>query len=367
MSERTPAPFALKDIHLIQAHSPETIQRTWANNKNEWGKTMDTDTYYHRERYLASQGFANGGKLKFWILVPKTFSPEHPDLDLILSAVETYDRPGMVATKEHGVKDVLSISVASVFTPLQCRGHGYASHMMKLLWNEIEAMERVAFTFLYSDIGPSFYGRLGWAPKRSDELVIPTSHQVTNANSVAVESVTDNGLSELIESDAQLVRGSLQAHLDESCSSSPSTVLVVVTPEPNCIQWLHARSRYVAQNILKLDQYSITTLGARDPSSGSFVLWMHHLLEHQLVIIRWHLDGKAGDATAQALIGAAQREAEKWSLPNVVIWNPEQSLAHLLGLSIKTREKSIPSLGLTSPAFKADNVEWILNEKYAWC
>ncbi|KAF9557456.1 hypothetical protein EC968_007619 [Mortierella alpina] len=367
MSARAPAPFALEDIHLIQAHSPETIQRTWANNKHEWGKTIDTDTYYARERHLASQDFANQGKLRFWILVPATFRPDQPDLDLILSAVETYDRPGMVATKTHGVKDVLSISIASVFTPAQYRGHGYASHMMKLLWKEIEAMDRVAFTTLYSDVGPEFYGRLGWTPKRSDELEIPTSHRVTDAESIVLESVTDKDLSELIKRDALLVRSSLQARLDESSTSSPSsTVLVVVTPEPNCIQWLHARSRFVTQNILKLNPHEIRTLGAKDPCSDSFVLWFHDLFELKLIIIRWRLDGKAGEATARALIDAAQKEAQKWSLSSVVLWNPEQSLADLLKLEVKSREKSIPSLGMISPAFKADNVEWILNEKYAW-
>jgi len=227
-------------------------------------------------------------------------------------------------------------------------------------------MDRVAFTSLYSDVGPKFYGRLGWTPKRSDEVVIPTSHQVTEAESIVLESVTDDDLSELIQRDAQLVRGSLQVRLDESSVSSPSTVLVVVTPEPNCIQWLHARSRFVAQHILKLDQHEITTLGAKDPNSDSFVLWNHDLLKHKLVIIRWRLDGKVGDATARALIGAAQREAQKWSLTDVVMWNPEQSLADLLGLDVNSREKSIPSLGLISPVFKADSVEWILNEKYAW-
>ncbi|KAF9937674.1 hypothetical protein BGZ75_002055 [Mortierella antarctica] len=367
MSERAPAPFALEDIHLIQAHSPETIQRTWANNKQEWGTTIDTDTYYTRERHLGSQGFASQGKLKFWILVPTTFNPEHPDLDLILAALETYDRPGMVATKEHGVKDVQVMSIASVFTPVQYRGHGYASHMMKLLWKDIEAMERIAFTTLYSDVGPKFYGRLGWKPMRSDELVIPTSHPVADAESIVLDSVTDKDLLEVIQRDVQLVRGSLQAHLDESSASSPSTVVVVVTPEPNCFQWMHARSRFAAQHMLKLDQHEITTLGAKDPCSDSFVLWMHHLLENKLYILRWRLDEKAGDATARALIGAAQREAQKWSLPTVVLWNPEQSLADLLGLDVKTRDKkSIPSLGLTSPAFKADNIEWILSEKYAW-
>ncbi|KAG0209205.1 hypothetical protein BGX28_010492 [Mortierella sp. GBA30] len=381
----TPAPFTLQDIHLIRAHSPEIIQRTWANNKLEWGKTLDPDTYFARERHLASQDFSSENRLQAWVLVPRTFDPEYPDLDLILSAVETYERPGIIATKEQGLKDVLSISVASVFTPAQFRGYGYASHMMKLLWKKIEAMDKVAFTYLYSDIGPKFYGRLGWTPKRSDEMVIPVvqSNTVvvdpTDSSSVDLDSITDANLSELMDRDAELVRASIQSQLDSNSSSSSSlsskTALVVVTPEPRCIRWLHARSAFAAEHILKLDQCNITSLGAKDAKSDSFVLWYHDLLEGKLRIIRWRLDIEnakdGGDDTAKDLIRAAVTEAQKWNLSSVVIWNPEHSLADLLGLEIKHRESSIPSLGLTSfsslsTTYTADNVDWILSEKYAW-
>jgi len=128
MTTQTPTTvYAHEDLHLIPATSLEIITKTWTNNKEEWGKTTDMDIYLARERVLSSHEFA----VQAWVLVPKTFSPENPDLDQILSAVETFKRPGMIATKEGGVKDVLSVSVASVFTPKHYRGHGYASFMMK--------------------------------------------------------------------------------------------------------------------------------------------------------------------------------------------------------------------------------------------
>lgn len=125
------APFAHSDIHLIRALSTEIIQRTWTNNKAEWGKTLDIETYFSRETHLANQNFAQHGKMKLWVLVPKSFDPDHPDLDQILSAVETYERPGIVATKDQGLRDVLCVSIASVFCPACYRGHGYATLMMK--------------------------------------------------------------------------------------------------------------------------------------------------------------------------------------------------------------------------------------------
>ncbi|KAF9909939.1 hypothetical protein EC991_007742 [Linnemannia zychae] len=356
-------PFTHDDIHLIRAYSSDIIQQTWANNRVEWGPTLDEDTYYAREKILASQEFTRNNKLQVWVLVPKTFDSASPQLDLILSAVETFERPGIIASKKDGLKDVISISVASVFTPAPYRGRGYASLMMKLLWKEIGNMEGVSFTFLYSDVGPTFYNRLGWTPKRSEEIVIPTTHTIAGRDR-SVEKVTDSNLSELLAADAQQVRTLLKAQIEAAVSSSK--VFAVVTPEPTCVLWLHARSRFVAKHILKLEDQEIVELGAKH--GKSFVLWFHDLLKDQLFIIRWHLDSSNGgdETVACALIEAAQAEARKWKLSKVVMWNPEQSLADLLQVEIKYRDSAIPSLGLVDPAIKTDDVEWIHNEKYSW-
>ncbi|KAF9934910.1 hypothetical protein FBU30_010177 [Linnemannia zychae] len=351
-------PFSHEDIHLIRACSSDIIQQTWANNRAEWGRTLDEETYYDRERVLASQEFTRDNRLQVWILVPKTFDSAKPQLDLILSAVETFERPGIIASKDQGLKDVVTISVASVFTPAHYRG---------LLWKEIAGMKDVSFTFLYSDVGPTFYSRHGWAPKRSEQMVLPAAHIVQNSdtgatkNSVVIEKVTDSNLPELVSMDAKQVRRLLEAQVE---NGSPSKVFVVVTPEPTCVQWLHTRSRFVAQRVLKLED-QIAELGARH--GKSFVLWFHDLLKDQLFVIRWYLDSSDDSDTARALIEAAQAEARKWKLSKVVIWNPAQSLADLLQLEIKYRDDAIPSLGLVDTSIETDNVEWVHNEKYSWC
>ncbi|KAG0005547.1 hypothetical protein BGZ80_003703 [Entomortierella chlamydospora] len=360
------APIVHGDIHLIRATSQEIIQRTWTNNQQEWGKDFGAETYYARERFLASQDFASNGKQKFWVLVPRTFDPEHPDLDLILSAVETFERPGIIATKEQGLRDVLSVSIASVFTPAHYRGHGYASLMMRLLWKEIQKMDKVEFTFLYSDVGPVFYSRIGWIAKRSDEIVIPTSHTIANPTSssdVVLQNVTEHQLLELVEKDAKWLRESLQTRVE---SSDRDDVFVAVIPEPTCIAWLNARSRFTAQN-LKVSQDGPTILGVQDSQTNSFVLWFHDFAHHQLYIIRWRMDPKAGVETTRALLQAAQAEAQMWKLPKIVIWNPDQSLVDTLGLDISKRDESISSIGFVSAEYDSKNIEWVLNEKYGWC
>ncbi|KAI8348709.1 hypothetical protein B0O80DRAFT_429415 [Mortierella sp. GBAus27b] len=390
------APFALSDVHLIRALSPEIIQRTWTNNKVEWGKTIDIETYFGREKHLAKQEFAQHDRMKTWVLVPKSFDPDHPNLDHILCAVETFERPGLVATKDQGVRDVLSVSIASVFCAAPYRGHGYATVMMKQLWKEIENMQGVEFTFLYSDVGPDFYGRLGWTPRPSDELIIPPSYSWIDqdpprkdqdptlvgddaaAAAAVLQEVTDDNLEALVAQDAQWLRNSMEAQLD-----ADDQVLVAVTPDIHCIQWLSARSRFLADHVPSSPppppppshdhppQQSLKVLGVRDTQSHSFVLWYHNLAGGTFYVIRWQLDpaAKNKDRVARALIQAIQDEAKKWNRTKVTLWNPDPALANQLALTITPRASSISCLGFVSPAsaLNAKNVEWLLNEKYAWC
>ncbi|KAF9214646.1 hypothetical protein BGZ59_003284 [Podila verticillata] len=364
-SPKPAAPYSHDEVHLILATSQAIIQQTWTNNKEEWGKTLDLATYHAREIFIANQAFTNNNKLQVWVLVPKTFDPENPDLSLILSAVETFLRPGLIATKELGVRDVASVSVASVFTPARYRGHGYGSLMMRLLWSQIERMDNVEFTFLYSDVGSTFYSRMGWVPKRSEEMVIPTDFALPASGEVTLDTVTDQMLENLAALDAQLLRETLKVQIN---TTPDFTSLAAVTPEPRCLQWLHMRSRFAAAHVLKPEQHEITSLGARDQASNSFVVWYHDLGKSQLFIVRWRVDPLASQAeTVSALMGAAQAEAKKWNLSKVVIWNPEQSLSDLLGLKIVYRDSAIPSIGLTVSSPTASSVEWVMNEKYSWC
>ncbi|KAF9982579.1 hypothetical protein BGZ65_002712 [Modicella reniformis] len=341
----TAAPFSHCDIHLIRTLSPEIIQHTWINNKEEWGKSMDLETYLSRERYLNDQTLARDGKLKTWVLVPKSFDPEHPDL-LLRRLI------------------VLESLVPKIKVCKMCS----ASVLARRLWDEISRMDNVSFTLLHSDIGPTFYSRFGWIAQRSDEIAIPTSYTiVVDSNShqdpVSLENIGDSNMQDVTTLDIQLLRESLKAQLEESTNSDK--LLFAVIPDIHCIQWINARAKYYVQHVLKQDQHDITVLGVKDLHSDSFALWYHNVLHHELYIVRWRLDPTAGEHVACALIQAAQAEAKKWNMSKVVIWNPEQSLADLLRVEIKPRDSSLSALGAVSPLLDSKNIEWVLNEKYA--
>ncbi|KAF9949040.1 hypothetical protein BGZ72_009090 [Mortierella alpina] len=368
--------YSHEDIHLIRAPTASIIEHTWRCNHHAFGGSVELETYVAGLKNLDSQDFSGRKNHTIWILVPKTFNKDHePDLNLILATVETYERPGLLATTQDGVKDVRAISVASVHTPERYRGNGYASIMMRLLWGEIQQMRHISFTFLYSAVGPTFYGRIGWAPKRSDEMQIPTEHILpqieTDANPpVVLQEITDQELPALLERDAAWLRQTMQTRLK---TVSSKQTLVAPLPEPNCVRWLLARARFATEHILKLDQHHIAAVGAKDSKSDSFVLWFPSFLEDRLFVLRWHLDAKLPqgdrDKTALAMIKVLQQEAREWNLSKAVIWNPEQSLADLAGLSIRYRyEKAIPSIGLVTPLeHDSEDVDWILSEKYSWC
>ncbi|KAG0216256.1 hypothetical protein BGX28_004621 [Mortierella sp. GBA30] len=422
-----PAPYAFEDLILMRATVPQIIQRTWTNNMEEWAKGVPLHQYHAREKHLANTAFSSENRLITWILVPKPhadvtteyrlscssssgdnggvrggFDPHDvsdENLERILGAVETYERPGIVATvgEDEDLKEVSSLSVASVYAPSKYRNHGYGKLMMRLLWKEIEDMG-ASFSFLYSDLGPNFYANFGWTARTSTEIVIPPSMALpspspspsstmtmttrASTRSVVLETVTEDVLSLLVEHDAQLLRDTMKQKLQEGSSSSSlvkkGTTFVAVTPEARCIQWLHARAWFNAKEIQKFqdpEELKDLRLGVRVPSTeDQFVLWHHDFTDDNLFILRWRIDNSSAsssskaesEAIALAFVEAAQQEAKKWKLSKIVYWNADASLAKLLGLEIKTRHHSIPCLGLVKSKHNTDSVEWLLNEKYSW-
>jgi GNAT superfamily N-acetyltransferase len=61
--------------------------------------------------------------------------------------------------------------VGAVFTPVELRGHGYATVLLERLL-EREQQDGVELAALFSEIGPAFYRRLGFAPVPLDEMTI---------------------------------------------------------------------------------------------------------------------------------------------------------------------------------------------------
>ncbi|KAF8933958.1 hypothetical protein BGZ58_006026 [Dissophora ornata] len=438
-----PAPYRHEDLILVRATLSEIVQRTWTNNMDQWAKGVPLPQYHAREKYLASTAFSSDNRLITWVLVPKPDADvtmeyrqsttttdsnatnavvgnavrggfdekdgKDDNLERIMSAVETYERPGMVARvgengeEEEVLEEVSSVSVASVYAPSKYRNHGYGKLMMKLLWEEIEKMG-VSFTFLYSDLGPQFYTNFGWTARTSTEIVIPpsmllpsapiatesgdaedsqkrTTRALASANSVSLEAVVgDESLKTLVDRDAQLLRETLKQRVHEQkledavSATTTTTTFVAVTPEIRCFQWFYARAWYNATEIWKFNQsqiqdglhYGIRVQGTHD----QFALWHHDFTDDNLYILRWRIDStnskEEADRIALAFVEAAQKEAKKWNLSKIVYWNADTALAKLLGLEVKHRDHSIPSLGMVNSLRDPQNMKWVLNEKYSW-
>ncbi|ELU44224.1 hypothetical protein AG1IA_01745 [Rhizoctonia solani AG-1 IA] len=96
----------------------------------QWAKWYDMEGYLGRLEYLESLDHANDGRLVTWVLVPAN----EPETLEILSTCQTYKRDILVipAGETRSVQDV-GYAIASVFTPIQHRGKGYAARMMSLL------------------------------------------------------------------------------------------------------------------------------------------------------------------------------------------------------------------------------------------
>lgn len=262
----------------------------------------------------------------------------------------------------------------------------------RLLWEEIEN-RGASFSFLYSDLGAQFYTNFGWTARTSVEIVIPPSlalplappandsgSRTTRAStrSVALETVkdddTDQLLKRLLEHDAQLLRGTLMRKVQDATSANMKRTFVAPIPEIRSFQWLYARAWFNATEIWKFNEtqikeglnYGVCVSGTLD----QFVLWHHDFTDDNLFILRWRIDSTSNseesDAVALAFIHAAQQEAKKWNLSKIVYWNGDASLARLLGLEVKHRHHSIPSLGLVGSSQDEENVEWVLNEKWSW-
>ncbi|KAF9135729.1 hypothetical protein BGW39_000598 [Mortierella sp. 14UC] len=424
---RGPAPYELSDLILLPTAIPEIVKKTWTNNMEEWAKGVSQDKYHAREQHLAATAFSSEQRLITWILVPRPdadvtpayasgagvggakvgggFDPtdvSNENLERILGALETYERPGLVArVGDEGVEDVSTMSVASVYVPSKYRHNGYGKLMMKLLWEEMES-RKIAFSFLYSDLGPNFYSDFGWTARESTQILIPATYTLPapptartrgSVRPITLDSIaTVEQLQELVDQDALLVRQDLEhrlavanANTNANANNEPQEIesFVAVTPEIRAIQWLHARAWFNASNIFSKNytQAAIESdlkYGVRIPGTrNQFVLWHHDFTDDNLFILRWRLDPSSASSTEEdldaitlAFAQAARDEAKKWKLSKIVFWGGDAALASLLGLKVQVRKDSIPSLGLLNTAYPGHTparLEWVLNQKYSWC
>ncbi|KAJ5690527.1 hypothetical protein N7462_004919 [Penicillium macrosclerotiorum] len=373
------------DLILVPA-TPEERLATIRLNSIAWQGPLSLNEYIARENHLYDQRLTRDG-LTCWVLVDGT---EPAGERTILSSCESYQKKALLA---HGgrVEDVATHGVGSVYCRPEFRGKGYAKRMLEELsrqldtWRmEKEPRGRALFTVLFSDIGKSFYAQFGWRPFLSSHLALPARAKDAEANGDGQSKVRDL-LAQDVEtamcSEAVIAKEREQMRL---ASQDSIVAKVAILPDFDHFVWHWAREDFFVEN--KLPNRPLPMVkGAGNDDARVYCTWNRNFAEtpedNVLYILRWVYDDPTSPEEEQVLVQAmacllrrAQQEAHEWGLSHVEFWNPTPLLHKAVTLldpeaQIVHREKSsICSLRWSGEEQGlGKEVDWFLNEKFAWC
>ncbi len=146
-------PDAMPD-DLPEAISPTAAVALDTRTHAAWGRTLSLPQYLQRERVLRASPFSQRG-LRAWAL-QKTGT--------VVASCETYACDvtlGGRGTSGSAASQGTGHGIASVFVDPAHRGHGYASELLRRVHAALQA-EGALLCFLWSEIGPTLYQRLGY-------------------------------------------------------------------------------------------------------------------------------------------------------------------------------------------------------------
>lgn len=193
-------------------------------------------------------------------------------------------------------------------------------------------------------------------------------------------------LPELCKLDEELIRTSLASRTEGSKTA------VALVPDLETIQWHHAREEFVGQEVHgKMPKVKGAMVGD-EVGKRVWCYWTRVWYNEDVSVVKGNTlhilrlvveDDALGvsperehySAAIAALLALAQRDAEEWKTEHVELWSPSASAvagAQVLAKDAKVIDRDAESIAslLWYPQHEgaaADQVEWISNEKYAWC
>lgn len=167
-------------------------------------------------------------------------------------------------------------------------------------------------------------------------------------------------------------------------SQRSSKAKIAILPDFDHFVWHWAREEFFAEQLLP-ERSPPVVKGAGDDQARVYCAWNRNFGElpedNVLYILRWVYDDPTSPAEEKATVKAmasilrrAQHEAHEWNMSKVEFWNPTPLLQKAVTLInpeaelVHRENDSIASLRWTgSDDGLGEDVEWWLNEKYAWC
>jgi GNAT superfamily N-acetyltransferase len=384
-------PATSPDLVLVTPTPAERLACLKANAAS-WRGPLTPGQYIRREEILIDQDMTRDGALASWILVDRNLPP---DSRTILCSCESYAKRAFLAYNGK-TEDIVAHAIGSVYCRSEFRGRGYAKRMMaelaKILdtWQQDKTdRKQCVFSVLYSDIGKDFYAAHGWKPFPASHMSLPTVSWSKGEGQVNVD------LSLVKDMDAEDVRNNMcsDAVIDQYrqilrnlSRSDGGKAKVAMAPDYSHMSWHWAREDFYIETLFPEQGYP-RVKGAAVPSRGIFVCWTRTFgcsaKDRTLYILRALFDEKEPASLPEkhaaiqglaAVLRRAQIEAGKWQMDHVEIWNPSpmlQEAAKLLDEQTALVERvssGIPSLKWAGKELGlGKDVEWVWNERYAWC
>jgi hypothetical protein len=188
----------------------------------------------------------------------------------------------------------------------------------------------------------------------------------------------------------------------QSLESRPkgSKTAIALLPDIDTIEWHHARENFVGMELHGKTPKVKGAIVGTEKGKRVWCYWTRMWYNsnpaeakgntlHILRLVKegggWegtatsHVNGEpvdhSHDAAIAALLVVAQREAEEWKMEHMEIWNPTSataSAARRLDSSAKVVDRDVESIASLQWFPKHDGpmvekIDWISNEKYAWC
>ena len=376
------------ELLLVQATELERTQ-CWHINLHAWRGALSPAQYIEREVYLERQPLVSEGKITFWILTLRKNTYSDGDSPRpILASCETLLKDAYVA-QDGQLERVLAHGIGSVYCRPEYRGKGYASRMMselgtrlgKLAWQQPKGSSRGHFSILYSDIGQHFYAKHGWKPMSSTHITLRNVDQGAYDEArkqlglPAVEDLRTSDLEPICQTAIKQVESDLVTQSSKDAEKRPH---VAICPDYKHMTWHFAREDFVAG---ALHNSYPEIKGAIDRATGCAVIWCRvfkdtpelNELDILKIVVPPPSENKPNlDASVAALLLRAQLEAKLWNMQaGVEVWSPESHTlraAKILAVEedveiITRKDEHICSLRWEG----AGQVEWLSNERYAWC
>lgn len=366
----------MADLILTNPTESERTQ-TWKGTHQLWGAALSVERYLEREQRQLDIPLARRGGLTNWILTEKGGKPDERP---VLSSCETLKKRCLVRQADGNIKEGWAHGVASVFTDPKFRGKGYAKAMMAKLAEHLQRAEKespgaAVASVLYSDIGKKFYAINGWEPYQSDHVEWPASSTLPSTSD-KLKLVAFDDIPSMLEKDEAIIYNALT-----SASGSNKPVRLAILPSLDQIHWHVLRERFVTETLFSTAPTSHGCIYTFPSGHSVYSIWARSFSgtvdqpeKNTLYLLRFVVEERISDEMLQealnGIIGQARHQASEWKCGKVEMWNPDERVkkaAQAVGGKWKSRESdSITSLNWFGEGDKGD-VEWLLNEKYAWC